>query len=45
MEPADIGEYPDSDKVGIFVGPQGNCDLRLMFKARQSVDYWDGEFY
>ena len=44
MDPAEIAEYPDSDKVGVYVGQQGDRDLRLMFKAAQNVDYWEGEF-
>jgi|SRR5947207_431493 len=44
MDPAEIAEYPDSDKVGVYVGQQGNRDLRLMFKVAQNVDYWEGEF-
>ena len=27
----------------VFVGDYGNRDLNLMFKAEQSVDYFDGE--
>lgn len=44
MEEAEIAEYPDSDKVGVFVGAQGKRDLRLLFKTGQNVDYWEGEF-
>ncbi len=43
MERSDICEYPDSNKVGVFVGEQGNRDLRLLFRAEQSVDYLDRE--
>ena len=43
LERGDICEYPDSNKVGVFVGEYGNMDLRLMFRAEQSVDYFHGE--
>ena len=43
MEPSEICEYPDSNKVGVYVGQQGNRQLRLMFKADQAVDYFEGE--
>jgi uncharacterized cupin superfamily protein len=36
-EPA-IAIYPDSDKVGLFVG-----DLRFLVRQESAVDYWDGE--
>jgi hypothetical protein len=29
--------------VGVMVGKQGNRDLRLMFRAEQTVDYFDRE--
>ena len=43
MDLQEVAEYPDSDKVGVFVGEYGKMDLRLMFKAGQSVDYNEGE--
>jgi uncharacterized cupin superfamily protein len=43
MDPHDICEYPDSDKVGVYAGKQGSRDLRLMFRAEQCVDYFDRE--
>jgi hypothetical protein len=43
MDRRDICEYPDSDKVGVFAGDQGNRDLRLLFRAEQSVGYLDRE--
>jgi len=43
MERSDICEYPDSNKVGVYVGEQGNRDLRLLFRVEQSVDYLDRE--
>ncbi|MEA2430290.1 MAG: hypothetical protein QOI19_763 [Thermoleophilaceae bacterium] len=33
-----VAAYPDSDKLGVFVG-----DLRLMVKRDSGVDYWLGE--
>lgn len=43
VERAEICEYPDSNKVGVYVGEWGNMDLRALFKADQTVDYNDGE--
>ena len=42
-ERADICEYPDSNKVGAFVGDYGNMDFRALFKMEQAVDYMEGE--
>lgn len=33
-----VAVYPDSDKLGVFVG-----DYRLMVKRHSGVDYWEGE--
>jgi uncharacterized cupin superfamily protein len=41
-ESLEICEYPDSNKVGVFAGPQEKR-IRLLFKIDQSVDYYDGE--
>jgi uncharacterized cupin superfamily protein len=38
MMPADVCEYPDSGKVGAYGG-----GLRHISRAREGVDYWDGE--
>jgi uncharacterized cupin superfamily protein len=43
MEPSEIAEYPDSNKIGVLVGEHGNMDLRLFLKADQAVDYMEGE--
>jgi uncharacterized cupin superfamily protein len=43
MERADICEYPDSNKIGAFVGEGSQRDLRLLFKAEHAVEYMDGE--
>ncbi len=43
MERGEVAEYPDSDKVGVFIGEYGKMDLRLLFRASQAVDYDDGE--
>lgn len=33
-----IAEYPDSDKIGIWVG-----DARYLLRRSDQLDYWDGE--
>jgi hypothetical protein len=38
MMPAEICEYPDSDKVGAFGG-----GMRHMTRTSDNVDYWAGE--
>jgi len=38
MLPAEVCEYPDSNKVGAFGG-----GLRHMTRAGDGVDYWEGE--
>jgi hypothetical protein len=38
MLPAEICEYPDSNKIGAFGG-----GLRHMTRADDGVDYWAGE--
>ncbi|HQT70470.1 MAG TPA: cupin domain-containing protein [Thiobacillus sp.] len=48
MEAPDVFEYPDSGKLGVFVGsaPGGDANKRtLSFFGHLSsaVDYWDGE--
>ncbi len=43
-EPADIVEYPDSNKVAALAGPQGKRHLHLLFRAEQAVDYFDREY-
>lgn len=42
-DPHDICEYPDSNKVGVYVGEQEARHLRMMFKCESQVDYFDGE--
>ena len=39
----EVCEYPDSRKVGVFVGPSGEHGLRNMFRAESTVDYYDRE--
>lgn len=44
----DIGVYPDSGKVGLFVGsapggPKEERSLHCFLRADAEVDYWDGE--
>ena len=36
-------EYPDSDKVLIVAGKRGNRGLRKVFRAENTVDYYDRE--
>lgn len=43
-EAHDICEYPDSNKVGVYVGEFGKRHLRKLFRIDQAVDYFDGEF-
>ena len=42
-ERVDIVEYPDSNKVGAFVGDYSAMDLSAMFKADSTVGYNEGE--
>jgi uncharacterized cupin superfamily protein len=45
MERNEVCEYPDSNKIGISIGDDRKSpELRTMFRAEQSVDYWDREF-
>jgi len=36
-------EYPDSGKVSVVSGKRGDRGLRKMFRAEQTVDYYDRE--
>jgi uncharacterized cupin superfamily protein len=36
-------EYPDSNKVMVASGPRGQRGLRKMFRAENTVDYYDRE--
>ena len=36
-------EYPDSGKVSIVTGKRGERGLRKMFRAENTVDYYDRE--
>ena len=36
-------EYPDSQKVLVVAGPRGERVLRKMFRAENTVDYYDRE--
>jgi uncharacterized cupin superfamily protein len=42
-ERAEVVEYPDSDKIGCMVGDFPKSDLRAVFRAESSVDYFDRE--
>jgi uncharacterized cupin superfamily protein len=39
MMPAEVCEYPDSDKIGAF----GGGAVRHMTRPAHALDYWDGE--
>jgi len=46
MDEPDVTVYPDTDKVGVFVGdaPGGNADerpLNAYFRRADAVDYWE----
>jgi uncharacterized cupin superfamily protein len=43
LDHTEVCEYPDSNKVSVYVGKQGARDLRLIFRAEQTVDYFDRE--
>lgn len=48
MEQPDVIEYPDSNKLGVFVGaaPGGERSERQLggfYRLSDSVDYWEGE--
>ncbi len=43
MEPTQVVEFPDSDKISVTVGKPGQRDINLMFKSKQTVDYMEGE--
>jgi uncharacterized cupin superfamily protein len=36
-------EYPDSNKIMVAAGPRGHRGLRKMFRAENTVDYYDRE--
>ena len=39
----EVCEYPDSQKVGVSAGRQGEKGLRKIFRTEASVDYYDRE--
>jgi uncharacterized cupin superfamily protein len=39
----EVCEFPDSNKVGVFIGDYGQMDLRKVYLADQYVDYNHGE--
>ncbi|MBK7615052.1 MAG: cupin domain-containing protein [Burkholderiales bacterium] len=43
LQPVEICEYPDSDKIGAFAETGPNSGVRKMFRAESGVDYYDGE--
>ena len=38
----DVCEYPDSQKIGVYVGRRGERRLRKLFRGASDVDYYDG---
>ena len=42
-EAHEICEYPDSNKIMVCAGEVGRRNLRMLFKADQTVNYLDGE--
>ena len=43
LSDTEICEYPDSNKVGVFVAASDTPGLRKMFHGEASVDYYDRE--
>jgi uncharacterized cupin superfamily protein len=43
QHPVEIVQYPDSDKIGVFVGQSPNMELKKLFKADSDTDYFAGE--
>jgi len=43
MDPVEIGEFPDSDKIVSLVGQGPNWELRHISRADLVVDYMEGE--
>ena len=39
----EVCEYPDSQKLGVFVDKPRADGLRALFRASSAVDYYDGE--
>lgn len=39
----EICEYPDSDKVGVFIGDYGAMEYRKLFAASTDIPYMTGE--
>jgi uncharacterized cupin superfamily protein len=40
VSPTAVSVYPDSDKLGVWVG---NPDDKLLFRRATAIDYYDGE--
>jgi hypothetical protein len=43
LEAVEVCEYPDSKKVGVFVGSPDDARLRKLFRAESDVEYYDRE--
>lgn len=42
-EEVEVCEYPDSNKIGIFVDKTGAAGLRGLHRTSSAVEYYDGE--
>jgi uncharacterized cupin superfamily protein len=43
MNEVEVCGYPESDKLGIGVGPRGKRTIAASFRRDSAVDYYDGE--
>ncbi len=43
LQPVEICEYPDSDKIGAFADTPGAPGLRGLHRSAAAVDYYNGE--
>jgi uncharacterized cupin superfamily protein len=43
LSDVDACEYPDSEKVLVYAGKRGERHLRKLFRAENTVDYYDRE--
>jgi uncharacterized cupin superfamily protein len=43
MEHPEIAEYPDSKKIGAYVGGAGDGGFRALYRKEENVPYYDGE--
>jgi uncharacterized cupin superfamily protein len=43
VQDVEVCEYPDSNKIGVFVDTPGTEGLRGLHRSASAVDYYDGE--